>query len=139
MLTTIGRYIDSWEAHILRARLEADGVPASVAYDQHIIAYWPLSQALGGAALQVPTSFAAQAQEILEAYDAGRFEQDLIAELPDAKEHCSRCGSDDIHGFIPLGQRALVVAAYLLARAPFPAKASRTRCRACGHCWRWGH
>ncbi|WP_147300667.1 DUF2007 domain-containing protein [Lysobacter silvisoli] len=31
MLLTVGRYFDPWEAHILRARLEAEGIPASVA------------------------------------------------------------------------------------------------------------
>ena len=51
MLATVTRYFDPWEAHILCARLVAEGIPASVIGDQHIMANWPMSVALGGAAL----------------------------------------------------------------------------------------
>ena len=41
MLVTLARYFDPWEAHVLRARLESEGIPATVTGDQHIIANWP--------------------------------------------------------------------------------------------------
>lgn len=138
MLTTVGRYFDPWEAHILRARLDAEGIPATVIGDQHIIANWPLSVALGGAALQVPSAYLEQAQEIIAAYHAGDFEQDLIAEHPEAADSCPACSSSDVIGSIPLGQLALTIATFLLASAPFPTSASSMRCQACGHCWRYG-
>jgi hypothetical protein len=138
MLTTVGRYFDPWEAHILRARLEAEGIPASVAGDQHIIANWPLSVALGGAALQVPTPYLAQAREILAAYQAGTFEQDLIAQDAAAADNCPSCGSTTLHRSIPLKQRALVLATFLLASAPFPTRESQIQCRSCRHRWTYG-
>ena len=138
MLTTVGRYFDPWEAHILRARLVAEGVPASVIGDQHIIANWPLSVALGGAALQVPQQFVGQAQEIIAAYHAGTYEQELLAEHPEAMELCPACGAAEISGSVPNRQRALAVAAFLVASAPFPTSASRMQCSACGHRWRYG-
>lgn len=138
MLTTVGRYFDPWEAHILRARLEAEGIPASVIGDQHIIANWPLSVALGGTALQVPQQFAVQAQEVIAAYHAGTYEQDLIAEHPEAVDACPACGAAEIASSVPHRQRALAVATFLFASAPFPTSASDMQCKACGHRWRYG-
>ncbi|MGY0635263.1 putative signal transducing protein [Luteimonas sp. A478] len=138
MLTTVGRYFDPWEAHILRARLEAEGIPASVAGDQHIIANWPLSVALGGAALQVPSAHLAHAQEIVAAYHAGTLSQDLAAEHPEVVDACPACGVAEVVGSVPFGQRALVIATFLIASAPFPTSASRMHCQACGHSWRYG-
>lgn len=138
MLTTVGRYFDPWEAHILRARLEAEGIPARVTGDQHIIANWPISVAFGGAALQVPGAYLEQAQEILVAYHAGTLEKDLVAEHPEAEDCCPACGAAKVTGSIPLRQRALAVATFFLASAPFPTRASRMRCQACGHSWWYG-
>ena len=138
MLATVGRYFDPWEAYILRARLEAEGIPASVAGDQHIIANWPLSVALDGAALQVPLAYLGQAQEIVAAYHAGTFEEDLVAEHPEAADCCPSCGAADVVGSVPLRQRALTIATFLLASAPFPTSASRLQCQTCGHNWRYG-
>lgn len=138
MLTTVGRYFDPWEAHVLRARLEAEGVPASVSGDQHVIAYWPISMALGGVLLQVPSDYAEQAQDIIAAYHAGAFKQDLVAEHPEAADVCPACGASQITGTVPMEQRALTVATYLLALAPFPTRASSFQCNACGHRWEYG-
>jgi hypothetical protein len=138
MLATVARYFDPWEAHILRARLEADGIPASVAGDRHVIASWPLSVALGGAALQVPEACLQQAQEIVAAYHAGTFEADLLAEHPESADCCSACGAGEVTASVPLWQRALTIATFLLASAPFPTSASRLQCHACGHRWRYG-
>lgn len=138
MLITVGRYFDPWEAHILRARLAAEGIPATVAGDQHIIANWPLSVALGGAALQVPSAYLAQAQEIVAAYHAGTLSQDLATEHPEATDTCPVCGVTEVIGSIPFGQRVLAVATYFIASAPFPTSASRMHCQACGHRWRYG-
>jgi hypothetical protein len=138
MPTIVGRYFDPWEAHILRARLEAEGIPASVIGDQHIIANWPLSVALGGAALQVPDAYLDQAQQIIAAYHAGTFKEDLIAEHPEAADRCPSCNSTEIAGSIPIWLRILNVATFLLASAPFPTSASRMRCHTCGHRWQYG-
>lgn len=138
MLITVRRCFDPWEAHILRARLEAEGIPASVAGDQHVIADWPLSVALGGAALQVPSACLEPAQGVIAAYHAGSLEQDLIAEYPEAAETCPACGSAAVAGSVPAGQRMLLIAVFLLAAASFPTRASRMQCKECGHGWRYG-
>ena len=138
MLKTVGRYFDPWEAYILRARLVAEGIPASVAGDQLITTNWPMSVALGGVALQVPEEYLEQAMELIAAYHAGTLEQELIAEHPSAVDSCPSCSSEEIVGSVPLGQRALAVATYLLASAPFSTSASQMSCNSCGHHWRDG-
>jgi hypothetical protein len=136
MLVTIEHFFDPWEAHILRARLEADGIPAIVVNDQHIMACWPLSMALGGAALQVQEENVPKAREIVAAYQSGALQEDLVAEHPEAADTCPLCGSPDMERSVPLFQSALAVATFMLASAPFPTNASQRKCRACGHAWR---
>lgn len=136
MLVTIEHFFDPWEAHILRARLEADGIPALVVNDQHIMACWPLSMALGGAALQVQEEDAPKAREIVSAYQSGALQEDLIAEHPEAADSCPVCGSRDMESSVPLAQSALAIATFMLASAPFPTNASQRQCKACGHAWR---
>jgi hypothetical protein len=135
MLVTVGRYFDPWEAQILRARLESEGIPASVAGDHHVVANWPWAIALGGVALQVPDEFLDAAQEIVQAYHDGSLERDLVAEDPQAVERCPVCSSEKIRATVPAGQRALAIATFLMAQAPFPTSASRMQCETCGHRW----
>lgn len=132
MLTTVGRYYDPWEAHILRALLVAEGIPASVAGDQHIIANWPLAIGLGGAALQVPSGCLEQARALVTAYHAGTLED------PSTVDHCAVCGSTDLKKSAPLSQLALFVSVILFLGPPFPIRRSCIRCLHCGHRWRYG-
>ena len=137
MLTTIARYFNPSEAQILCARLQAEGIPATVAGDQHMMADWTLMVALGGARLQVPAAFTEQAAELIRAYHAGEVEQDLLAQAPDAAERCPACGSRHLVKRVPVRQRALLLATFLFVAAPFPTQASRYRCSDCGHRWRF--
>ncbi len=135
MLLTVGRYFDPWEAHILRARLEAEGIPASVAGDRHAMADWPMAVALGGAALQVPGAHFEQARQIVAAYHSGSLERELLEACPEAEERCPACDAAEVAGKVPLRQRVLAVALFLLAFLPLPTQALRRQCRACGHRW----
>ncbi|WP_057657692.1 hypothetical protein [Pseudoxanthomonas dokdonensis] len=135
MLIIIGRYIDPWEAYILRGLLLAEGIPASVAGDQHVVANWPMSMALGGVALQVPLAFREQAAALIDDYHAGVLEQAFLADDPSRADTCPACGSLQIAAAVPLTQKLLAVATCLVASAPFPARASRMSCRACGNHW----
>jgi hypothetical protein len=64
MLATIAAFRDPWEAHMFRLRLEAEDVPAVVAYDFHIGNNWLWSTALGGVRVQVPHDFADAAFDV---------------------------------------------------------------------------
>ncbi len=75
-MITIARYSLAIEAHIARAKLESEGIPAFVADEHTITADWLYSNAMGGVRLQVPDAFVEQARTIL----ATDFSEDLIAE-----------------------------------------------------------
>lgn len=137
MLETIGRYFDPWEAHIVRARLEAEDIPAFVVGDQHMILNWPICIALGGARLQVPPSFAQAAENVIEKYESGIYQDDLLEEFSGAVETCPKCGTDKIVSTVPYSTRALVVLTTVVASAPFPASATLMSCSKCSHRWRY--
>ena len=135
MIATIGRFLDPWEAHIVRARLETDGIPASLAFSHHSIANWPFSLALGGTAVQVPAAFYEQALDVLAAYRTGQFERDLLVEAGIEPEHCPRCSSTDFRRTIHARQRVLALVLGLFTSALFPTSLSRLICKSCGHRW----
>jgi hypothetical protein len=73
-LVTVERFTEVWEAHILRARLEAEGLLASIA-DEHLVAMdWFYSNAIGGVRVQVPACELDRAREILTALQRGDYE-----------------------------------------------------------------
>jgi hypothetical protein len=60
MLTTVATFAYPWQAHLLRLRLEADGIPAFVAHEHQ-----PYATALGGIEVQVPEEFLDDAEAII--------------------------------------------------------------------------
>lgn len=137
MLVTLARFVDPWEAVVLRERLEADGIPATVAFANHAIAYWPMSLALGGTAVQVPSALLEQSRAILSDYETGVLEAELNEEIGMNVEHCPRCGSTDFMRTMPLHKRLLALAIVLLF-APYPTRRSQFICKDCGCQWHWG-
>lgn len=72
-LATVATFSTPFEAHVLRAQLEAEGLFAVVA-DEHLVGTNQLwSSALGGVRVQVPSEFLAQAKEIMAATQEGAF------------------------------------------------------------------
>lgn len=134
MLATVTKFLDPWEAYVFRARLEGDGIPATVAFANHAVANWPMSLALGGTAVQVPVGFLAQSRNILADYHAGTLESELNDALGTPEEHCSRCGSTDFAHTMPWRERLYAIVV-ILVFAPFPTYRSRRVCRSCGHQW----
>ena len=137
MIATVARFLDPWEAHIVRARLEAEGVPATVAFANHSIANWPMSFALGGTAVQVPMQYLEQSRNIIADYQSGRLETELHEAVGSKTEHCPSCGSLEFKRSIPWRERFLALALGLFSSA-FPTSQSRLICRACGHHWQRG-
>ena len=68
-LVIVASFATPTEAHILRTRLEAEGIPCLIA-NEHIVNANPLwSNALGGVQVQVRQPDAARAMEILRESD----------------------------------------------------------------------
>lgn len=133
MLVTIASLRDPWEAQFLRLRLEAEQIPAFVAFEFHIGNNWPWSTALGGVRVQVPTSCEAQAIEVERGCRDGRYRAELAeffaGDLDDPR--CPHCGSTDFRKRRPIGVIVFFVVA-LLAISAVPAWGWVCSCRKCG-------
>lgn len=73
-LSTICRFTDPIQAHIVKGRLEAEGIYDYLANEHHIWAKWTISNALGGVELQVYNNDKKKELEIIDSIHAGEFE-----------------------------------------------------------------
>lgn len=127
---TVASYTDAVQAHLARGRLDAEGIPATVAHEHHIWANWMLSNALGGVKVQVPFSFRERAKDILGRHDRGEYE------LPTSetdREHCPNCGSAAIKENKTTWKIAFL--GLFLFHVPLPFRRGRYECKACAHWW----
>jgi hypothetical protein len=121
------------EAHLIRCRLEAEGVEAFVA-DEHIVSLqWLYSAAVGGVKVQVHAGDADRARAILDASrvqrsDSARFVTDDLR-----APRCPDCGSLDVQQRF---SRRVTFASSLLLGFPLPWALRRSRCRSCSARWR---
>jgi hypothetical protein len=131
----VGRYVNPWDAYLACGRLNAEGIPAWVAYDQHVWADWPLSTALGGVRIMTILTQESEAQALLAAHDRGDFESCLTDEEREAATlHCPNCDSIDIEtrrfgSLIPL------LLFFFPFGAIFPVRRDRHHCCHCGRNW----
>jgi hypothetical protein len=131
MLATIAAFRDPWEAHMFRLRLEAEDVPAVVAYEFHIGNNWLWSTALGGVRVQVPNDFAEAAFDVKSLCRTGKYRDDLIEEFGDIDDpHCPHCGSQNYWKRRPIS--VMIFFAVLLPLGGFPAWGWVCFCRNCG-------
>jgi hypothetical protein len=82
-----------WAAHVSRALLQSEGIPAFLASEHHIWAQWPMSLVLGGVRLLVPLEHGESAKRVIALRDSGELEAALIAQMDSGVVACSRCGS----------------------------------------------
>ena len=94
-LRTVARFTEPWEAHMFRLLLQAEGLFAVVAFDQHASADYSMAWAIGGVRVQVTDVDWEQALEIESRCRAGDFRIALDAEAgPPELSICPRCGSE---------------------------------------------
>lgn len=131
MLATVAIFRDPWEAHMLRMRLEAEGMPASVAYEFHIGNNWLWSTALGGARVQVWHRLAADARDVWQRCRDGEFRDHLVTEFGDIDDpRCPHCGSTELRKRRSVAMIALFAAALFILS--LPAWGWVYTCRKCG-------
>jgi hypothetical protein len=134
---TVGTFSDPVAAQLARARLEAEGIRASVVEGA---GYNPLINTALGITVEVPARHARRAREILAELAA----PDLAGDAPDEEEEdesgdvvrCPRCESEycSLEGPVPrVGYGAHPLAAVAGALATLGPK--RWRCQKCEHVW----
>ena len=75
-LVTVARRFNPLEAELLRGRLAADGIPATLGDAHTVQTDTLLTTALGGVRIRVPSSYEAQALRTIADVEAGAFELD---------------------------------------------------------------
>ncbi|MBV1916244.1 MAG: DUF2007 domain-containing protein [Pseudomonadales bacterium] len=127
MLTTVAAYSFPYEAHIGRAKLESEGIPAFVADEHTINMQWLYSNALGGVRLQVAASHRDAALKILNEDRSDLLADEEGEDLPT----CEKCGSTNTE-FYQIGKRFAFLVFLGLHFPLFPTRTA-IRCLQCQH------
>ena len=99
-LTILARYVSPWEAHVMRALLESEGI-ATHLFDEHIVSSnWVMSGVFGNVKLVVRDDQYDDAVNVFEQLQAGVFLDALSVEYQLTRRHCPSCSALDI--FVPL-------------------------------------
>ena len=135
---TVRTYRDLTAAYVARAYLEAEGIPNILRDENTIRTDWFLSNAIGGARLQVPSAHVERAEELLSDPIPDSFEASVSQEFVQPK--CPKCGSldvvaDDMDRKIKAGSVVMFpLATAALSVLPFTPKAD-WKCMNCGCRW----
>jgi predicted RNA-binding Zn-ribbon protein involved in translation (DUF1610 family) len=125
-LVTVSTHSEALDAHILRNRLEVEGIPATIADENHVTMNWLLSPALGGVKIQVPDVFVEQALKVIADSDAGLFA------LPDTEEvyKCPSCCGLKLTR--PTRSKKVAFLGLFIFSVPLPFSHHDLRCEGCG-------
>jgi hypothetical protein len=142
-LVTIASFNQPTEAHILKGRLEAEGIPCFLG-DENIVAAQPFySVAVGGVKLKVTEDDAEEARAILGRIQGGTNEyllDDNVELAPPMQEHttetviCPNCGSD--HVAEERYSKTVFSFSYLLFGFPLPFINRKYKCYDCSNVWK---
>lgn len=125
-MITIARFSKPEDAHLLRMRLEAGGVPAFLQDENIVQVDWLYSNAIGGVRVQVAEEDLAKARELME---------EGVSPLDNAAAtQCPFCGSEETE--VDELPRRLTFLSILLLAFPVPFLRPRHKCRSCGRHWR---
>lgn len=148
-LITVASCSEPIEGHLLRTRLEAEGIRCFVADEHTVSANWFYSNAIGGVKLQVCESDLDNAREILisalEQRESGDAEVDWSQVNPDwtfddeesaadDQYSCPACDSTEV--FYEKFSKPLVFLSILLLGIPLPFLSREWSCRSCGERWK---
>ncbi|MFD1188301.1 putative signal transducing protein [Pontibacter rugosus] len=140
-LVTIATFNEATEAHIVKGRLESEGILCFLG-DEHIIGAQPFySAAVGGVKLRVTEQDVEEAQAILTRIRQGDnlFDYDTIEMAPPMQEHvevqtCPHCGSDNISE--EKYNKTVFSISYLFLGFPLPFLSRKYTCYNCGKTWK---
>jgi hypothetical protein len=130
-LVTVESYSTTFEANLVRAKLEAYEFHPTLVDAEAVNVNWLWSNALGGVKVQVPEPEAAEALQFLAS------EPSYEETPPDAAEAtfavCPRCGSQSTEPFIDKRGSFLT---WLIAGIPLLPTALKRRCLDCDCKWK---
>ncbi len=121
LVTIVGNLVPA-EAHILQARLDAEGIFATVADANLGQVGWAMPAAAGGARVLVAERHVERAKVVLAQLQRGDYR---LAEH-DEPVACPRCAGTRLTPFLP---------GFLASVFKYSGPAQRLRCDSCGHTW----
>jgi len=131
---TVARFTTGLEAHILRGRLEAEGIPAFIA-DEHLInTYSLISNALGGVRVQVPQLFVENALKILADIEQATRDDNASANKNQEAMCCPFCQSKAVKQ--AKGTWKIAFAVFYVFHLPLPFSNKKYYCESCGKTWK---
>jgi Flp pilus assembly protein TadD len=126
-LVTIATFSQPAEAHVMRTKLQAEGVWSFVADEGIVTMNWLYTNVVGGVKLQV------RKRDVERAHDILGLKEDT--ELDDAEElRCPNCNASNVH-YEKYATRG-VFASWLLLRFPLPFLKRKWKCAECGYEWK---
>ena len=134
MIITVSTHTTGIEAHIVKCRLEYEGIPAFVAFEHHIWAMWSRSVALGGVRVQVPVAFLESAKIVVSNIISGEYESELkTEELSTDYIACPSCSSEDTKAVNWSWKIALLFVFFFTL--PIPYTRHMNKCKSCSYTW----
>jgi rubredoxin len=124
-MITLAQFSKPEEAHLLRLRLEAGGVPAFVQDENLVQLNWLYSNAIGGVRVQVFEADLDAAKEILAEHP--------LDETP-TRIPCPHCGSSET--MLDEFPRKIAFLSLILLGFPILFFGRRWSCSECGHSWK---
>ncbi|MEO8206490.1 MAG: DUF2007 domain-containing protein [Chthoniobacterales bacterium] len=124
-MITIARFNKPEEAHMLRLRLEAGGVPVYLQDENIVQMDWLYSNLIGGVRVQISEEDIEDAREILA--------MEPVKDMDAAMPACPDCASH--HTAPDEFPRRLSFLFILLFRFPFLFSKTRWKCADCGRVW----
>lgn len=130
------------DAHIIKGRLEAEGIPAFITDDQLITADWTSSVAIGGVKVRVPMAHEAAAREILTQNASGQFHLNGLIDSENRYEgllreeiiSCPKCNSTETAAWDWPRKISLLI--LHLIHIPFPFSKHYHTCKRCSKIFR---
>lgn len=139
-LVTVWNFFEPMEAHIAKARLEAEGIKCVLSDENFVGTYWLLSGMAGGVKLKVGECDAEMARQILAAKEEVVQEQTEVQDEAEQRDEnsgellCPKCGSDLVE--YEKYSRKMFFLGVLFFRIPVFFPKDSYRCLDCGHVWR---
>ena len=147
MSAVVSIHTVAMDAHIIKGRLEAEGIPAFLSDDQYITMDWSLSLALGGVKVMVPEAYKDSAFQIVQfteddKYLISNLDSDALVEnaaanfVPEVSIKCPRCNGQNISKVEWMRKLSLLV--LFGVHAPIAFSQRFYCCDDCSHVFREG-
>ena len=143
--TIVSTHTIAMDAHIIKGRLEAEGIPAYLTDDQYITMDWTVSVAIGGVKVHVPDQYLAAALDVLENNQSGAYDlsssssldlSDELAKesLEEPKIYCPECNSTQVTPFNWFWKLSLLM--LFIYHTPLAFSKQYYQCEKCPHIFR---